>query len=386
MAKGKAMGLWKGKVGSNVFYKIKNSNNAQKQGIRERIYDVANPQSNAQATQRMKLNPANRLAAALKSIIERGFEGVKYGSMSRQAFMKYALAMNSGYPAVPKDNSIIYPGSYLIARGSLPVVNCSFVADDTTLILTSLIVNETTERTIGAWAQALLDNNAFLKEGDQVTFVYGFVTSENINSPIIWGEKSFYLDPNDQTEVLSEGDVWLAIGEDGELKFNTDREAFAAAAVVISRESSVGGHLRSNATLIYNSIYAPLFTDAAYEEARQTYQKKNSALNSDWPTVDDGSESGGTDPMELTLRTIKDDTLCGWWPRIQKFIVADIMDELGGGFSCKVSYWEEDNHIVEGSSVTLEETMRSQVTLLTAEQAATLARQGYVIDPAFIQS
>lgn len=294
MAKGKAMGLWKGKVGSNVFYKIKNSNNAQKQGIRERIYDVANPQSNAQATQRMKLNPANRLAAALKSIIERGFEGVKYGTMSRQAFMKYALAMNSGYPYVPKDNSIIYPGSYLISRGSLPEIKVSFDDDNEQLLHSGLKVTEGALSTIGTLSQSLLDYNAFLNDGDQITIVYGLISSNSIDAPIVWSNRSFYLDVNDTTELMMEGDLYFTIDDSDVLNLNTDSTAFAAAAIIISRESSSGGHLRSNATLVYNSIYATLFTDAAYEEARQTYQKKNSGLNSDWPTVDDGGEGGDT--------------------------------------------------------------------------------------------
>lgn len=65
MAKGSAMGLWRGKKGSNVFYKIANSSNGQQQGIRQRVFDVANPKTAAQAQQRIKMRAAQNFTMHL---------------------------------------------------------------------------------------------------------------------------------------------------------------------------------------------------------------------------------------------------------------------------------------------------------------------------------
>ena len=103
MAKGSAMGLWKGKKGSSVFYQIKNTNSAQKQGIRERNYEPANPKSARQASQRMRMYPAQAVYGVLKDTIERSWQGVKYGQMTRQAYLKSALR-SEFYPFVSKSD------------------------------------------------------------------------------------------------------------------------------------------------------------------------------------------------------------------------------------------------------------------------------------------
>ena len=288
MAKGNFNGLIRGKLGNSVFYKIKNSNNSQKQGIRERVREVSNPQSSAQASQRMKMLPAQRFANALRSVIERGFEGVKYGAMSRQQFMKYALAMTEGFPAVNKDDPNIYPGKYLVSKGSLPKVNCE-VIDSDLHVGTSLSFDDEDPQfdgTIGAYSRALLNYNAWLKEGDQITAVAGVVADQTlgIDSPVIWATKSFIIDSLNTESMESEGDVYFSYTNTA-LQLATDQDSFAAGTVIVSRESETGGHLRSTQSLVVSSAYNELFTSAAINEARKSYMKKNSALNSDWPVV-----------------------------------------------------------------------------------------------------
>lgn len=307
MAKGSAMGLWKGKKGSSVFYKIKNSNSAQKQGIRERVYEVSNPKTASQATQRMKMLPAQRIANILKEVIERGFEGVPYGVQSRQAFLKYALKMTSGVPATDKDASNVYPGKYLIAKGQLPEIVVSD-SDNPNYMNTSLAFDQTgfDIETRAGISQALLQQNAFLKEGDQITIVTCQLSDSDLSSAILyWNVNSWYID---SSAAVSEDFVSGLVAFDNIAAVNgpnIDIETpLLAAAVIISRESVTGGHLRSNAVLHINSAFeTELFGAAALSRARKSYQN-SSVSNSDWPVDPDAEGEVDPDRVRMARLTI----------------------------------------------------------------------------------
>lgn len=282
MAKGSAMGVWKGKKGTSVFYRIKNSNNKQVQGIRERVYDPANPQTSSQAGQRMKMLPAQRMANVLKPIIERGFEGVKYGPMSRNAFLKYALKQNSGFPATSKDDSKVWPGEYLISKGSLPEITCEFNATDVKAIFS--LGCDTPGLTVGTLSADLLAENSYLQAGDQITLC--LCETADFGTPNdavpVWRTVSFILDANDTTTLASLGLTvtvetnHIAIGVDEDLEY------FVAAGLILSRESSTGGHLRSNCRVKLTDSFADfLFSNAALVEARKSYMKQDQ-VQADW--------------------------------------------------------------------------------------------------------
>lgn len=290
------MGLWRGKKGSSVFYKIKNSNSAQKQGIRERVYEVSNPQSTNQASQRMKMLPAQRLAAQLKYVIERGFEGIEYGIKSRNEFMKYALKMTTGFPATEKDATVVYPGKYLIARGSLPKMITTIVQDGTLSQPGFNVENLTDVDTIGKLSAKMLAYNPFLMAGDQITIVVCGCFDDTDNSALSWKVESFILDETDTTP-LSGLTSALKMDKTYQLVLNADQagfEFFAATATILSRESNTGGHLRSESILTVSSDYDYLFTNEAYSAARRSYQKKNAKSNSDWPVEPDNTIGGVT--------------------------------------------------------------------------------------------
>ncbi len=301
MAKGSAMGLWKGKKGSAVFYKIKNSNSAQKQGIRERVYEVSNPKSAAQAAQRMKLLPAQRIATLLKRVIERGFEGVEYGAKSRAVFMKYALAMTEGVPATDKDSSIVYPGKYLIAKGQLPEVFTELSMSGGDPIVTVGLAatrGESTLATVGSLSASLLENNKFLQAGDQITFVLcdGLDASSIEDSKPRWRVVSIFLDTEDARTMAEAGLSGLSIATSRYLQFgvteDTYLDGYMAAACIISRDPEGQGHLRSNATIDIAPVMEDfLFGPTAIARARATYMS-SSDINNDWPVQTEDSVNG----------------------------------------------------------------------------------------------
>lgn len=289
MAKGSADGLWRGKKGSSVFYKIKNSNNAQKQGIRERVYEVSNPKSAAQAGQRMKMYPIQRLASALSDVITRGFEFYDYGPKSRFRFLSLALSQKSGIPAVAKDDTITNPARVFISEGSLPTIQYYFLHDEIGPLEVNLKVNDiSTNPTLGDLSTALILGNSFLRMGDQLTFV---LCQANSLLPLDsqyfqWKVASFKLSDIDDTPVADFlGTSFQFAIYNGIMNFEPiTEEICVAAAVILSREGSDGKHLRSSQKLIVVKDLDFLFDDTErYENCRKSYMK-SSQVNSNWPT------------------------------------------------------------------------------------------------------
>lgn len=285
MAKGSAMGLWKGKKGSSVFYKIANSNSAQKQGIRERIYDVANPQTSAQAGQRMRMYPAQAVYGAIKEVIERSWQGIKYGEAARREYLKGALRA-SVFPAIAKGMGVVVPGPYQIAKGTLQEYRQSFDNNGNFIVdMPAASAVDWENGTIADLSVALLSANPQLANGDQLAFVICYNPTGSTQYPsFVWQVVSFELDTA-STQLISE-----LLPSNIELTATTAHlemalsggATFWAAAMIISREATTP--LRSNATLVCRlDIMQEWYSAAAIEAARKSYMKPETTTQVDWP-------------------------------------------------------------------------------------------------------
>lgn len=282
------MGLWRGKKGSSVFYKIKNSNSAQKQGIRERNYEVSNPQTSSQAGQRMKLLPAQLLYGALKETIERSWQGVSYGEKTRQAFLKSALR-DSVFPALEKGSHVAVPAPYLVSVGSLDEVNVVF--DDNGLLNFNFGFEEELARIdVANLTQALLARPLGYKVGDQLTFILSYRISE-VDTNIRWFVFSIILDYNDTTDLdsllpLSFQFINGGYGNRGlTLEMGGDEVMFAGACVH-SRDAETP--MRSTTRLVVRTDALPEFYGSvALSRARASYMKRTSSGERDWPVDPD---------------------------------------------------------------------------------------------------
>lgn len=288
MAKGYAMERWQGKKGSNVFYKISNSSNAQKQGVRERVYEVSNPKTRSQALQRMKVRAAQNFYNTLAPILNRAMQGVKYGGMTRNEFMRYALSMNNS-PAVSKGSNEAIPGNYLLSKGSL----VSFPLDhsnqgqmyfsapfnlsgpiDPGADLTQEIVDDITE-------------NGAIKEGDQLTFIYYSNGNYIYQSTLISVGEKF---PNNIVcDIVDQKPVIMFLDNGGRID---------AAAIILSRKNG-NKYERSTAYLALNEdsdFIKEAYSTQAINAALATYQKSVSVNgeSTDWPVEpeDDGQGTG----------------------------------------------------------------------------------------------
>lgn len=286
------MGLWKGKKGSSVFYRISNSNSQQKQGIRERAYEISNPRTTSQAGQRMKLLPAQRVYGVLKPIISRGWQGVKYGVESKQEFLKRALKLTTGYPYLEKESSVVIPGAYQISKGTLQQVFTKPSAEgDADTHETSIKIQATgAEETMGAIFTGMLAGSPFLRDGDQITIIGCYQSS---NDEITWDYFSFIIDttstvvPSEQPDFEGIGGnfYWKVDSVNGKINIVTSQTFMLASAVIISRLSD-GEFLRSTSVLAINDSAGSMtnyFGGAAYRRARNSYMNPTRVQSTDWP-------------------------------------------------------------------------------------------------------
>lgn len=272
------MGLWRGRKGSNVFYRIANSSNGQQQGIRQRVFDVANPKTAAQAQQRIKMRAAQNFYNALAPVLDRARQGVKYGGLTRQDFMSAALKMKDGYPSIEKGDPAAVPGEYLVAKGSLngfswnrSVPQSNSIEFNAPVTLANLVEFDG-DVTID---QTILDDitsNGSVHEGDQLTII----ACKKVNGSFIYTVNSVLLKVG---EVLPDCN---ASWENG--IFYVGGTGLVAAAVILSRQNGTS-YLRSNATM---ALMLTALTDYFGDDARRAGIRSYMAAgarnaNVDWP-------------------------------------------------------------------------------------------------------
>lgn len=253
----KAIGLignFKGKVGNMVGYQIPDSNTGNTQGIR--IYQpvVKNPKTSAQAEQRAKLAPINATYRALKSIIDRGNEGLPYGNKSRLAWLKGA-SNAPNMPWIEKGKPIGYPVGCQLTKGSLASLTYT-VGADVIEINAAGVTTETSVATIGAVSTALKAAYPFLKDGDQITIVQGGIMAGSMGFDVF----SFVIDTTSAVAVT------FFSAEAGRINYESANGG-EVGAIIVSREGESGQHLRSTENL---SIEAAAAAAAPYDATSKT--------------------------------------------------------------------------------------------------------------------
>lgn len=288
MAKGAFLSVKRGKLGDSIGYNVSNSNNKERQGWR--IYQpvVANPQTDAQMVQRVKLAAVNNLYRALKEVIKRGFEGKPYGDPSRRAWLKMALGQNfSEGPWIVKGNQVPVPIRQVpLTTGSLvPVV----VGDNSVdFSITSFeLPNDDVPTTLGELSQIFIGWGYM--PGDQVTIIQGWVPAR---LAFAWSVYSFYLDAQDG-RALSELGLFVNTDEDGaavRLVLRQDKPVDALA-IAVSRDGD-GVYLRSTSYIATDpvTVDAVYYGNQMYEMAKRSYMNTE-GKDTNWPIQP--SRSGG---------------------------------------------------------------------------------------------
>lgn len=289
MAKVVNGGNKKGKVGSSIFYTIKNSNNKVTQG--ERIYqpNVTNPQSENQRAQRMKLKPATNFYAALSGILDHSFQGVKYGAMSRQYFLQQAIGKTQDvFPYLLKGENKFVPGPYLMSKGylnSLPWSLDSSVIE----IAGNWVGDDVDEDRIGAISRGLVSYSSFLQDGDQITLISVVEkTIDNVSQfePIIG---RFLIDTNSEASFSEVVPNYTYGGQNESCNFQPtsigSQIKLVAACVILSRKNVSGGEVWQRSTermVVSDRVYEMYMSPSAYADALESYKRTAASNDSDY--------------------------------------------------------------------------------------------------------
>lgn len=129
-----ADGLRKGSTKTKTYSTLPTRKEGRIQIIKDRVYEVSNPQSDGQMRNRVILATVTKAAAVMAPLITISREGVTKAEFARQEFISdnnkflktvagRRIGTNLHYLAAfaPKNNQQLIPNSYIVSKGSLTV-------------------------------------------------------------------------------------------------------------------------------------------------------------------------------------------------------------------------------------------------------------------------
>lgn len=284
MAKGNAfIGIITGKLGDAVGYRVSNSADKVTQGWRPYKATVANPKTEPQAIQRMKMAPAVNFYRLLGQILDNAWQGQRYGNLSRQYFMSLAMAQTTGIPFFMKGDKRFYPGEYQVAQGSLARQSVTAIADN---LLTTSIVSPGVTGTWGEFSQGVINKNFGIKDGDKLTFIFVGTTAAGDYLPAYSYVILDTTNTTDAANILASSNLSFAGDFDAQLQVGVVNAVtnIVAGAVILSRLDSTNGFkwLRSNSVMFCSNAYKELMMGTeAYQSAILSYMNTDN-VSSDW--------------------------------------------------------------------------------------------------------
>lgn len=208
-----------GKVANVVGYKNPASSKANNNFLRERVYTVSNPKTQAQAYQRAKARPAQIFYNAFERVLNHAFLPSLRASRNRNRFISLAMKLNE-LPDLLKGEAFIPFCQYQIAAGALGLDDVakaemfeSAPADtgfywDKSISFPNLRGDDSLEyeasESIGAISEAIINNTTGVVAGMEVTFL-AVVGAVNDPYQRVAQVISFVLDPSNDLTTL--GDV-----------------------------------------------------------------------------------------------------------------------------------------------------------------------------------
>lgn len=269
--------------------------------MRVRVRQIANPKTQAQAMQRMRMTPAVNIYRALSEILDHSFQGIPYGSASHSYFMKHALKGDQ-FPYVEKGELSPIPGSYVISSGSLPEIMASQNDIAGKFVGFGIVTDKADDETftMAELTQAAIDQLG-LASGDQLTFVNCLADEAVYEAVLRWDIRRIILKASSAENapswiVAHSGLICVSMEAIGGLGFYS-----AATAVIVSRPRIKKGRvtwLRSSSHLILEATTLAATRSASrFETCLETYMTAQAAnLDNDYylnqGTADEGDNSG----------------------------------------------------------------------------------------------
>lgn len=215
------------------------------------------------------------------SMLRRGFEELPPGMNVYNAFIQANLGVVKVYITKKmRLNGGVILAPYQITRGSLPSINMTLTSANilqSSVCIDSLIIDATT--TVGAFSQAVLENNEAFLEGDQITFFHGSQTIDMVTRTpraTIKGYK-IVLDTADDTMLW---DHVSPIGFSSVNNFVGASQVITdGAAVWVHSREDVDGDLKVSTQFLYveNAALATYQNNSALVASINSYGGVNSA-------------------------------------------------------------------------------------------------------------
>lgn len=273
---------------------------------------VANPQTLAQMSQRMKLTPVQNFYRGLAGLLDHSWQGVKYGNPSRLHFYSQALKKlnESGVPYVNKGDRQFVPWKFPVSTGSIPA-KFSVTNMGATGTVTFDIVGSQTAHNLGELSQAFIDGNLGLQNGDQLTFIFIYEV-DGAYLPIY---RRIVLDTSSEVTLSQIEGVFIALStsEGTSFELKTDggsniEEKVVGAAMIVSRLS---GNIwqRNNTTMAVAADIVVLYgNNTAFNDMLASYRTSKSTESDKY--LNNGFSAEIVDPAVTILSaTTRDITM-----------------------------------------------------------------------------
>lgn len=264
------LGTASGSVGDVTMYR--------REGVqvnRARVREVANPKTNAQATQRNFLAPVAKFYAPLSSVLEKSYEGLNK-SKSYSAFLKknIDLARRNGW-YLPKGTPF-FPLPYQVSRGTIqPVPNVLETTENhlcLNVVLGEFVDANINTLTVGQFAQSVISQGYL--EGDQVTII---LIGDNGEGEYFPQSCRFYLEPESTVllkDVLSNIQL-IAATPDGIYVRLADIFDLVAGVAIISRYENNQWRRSTQTLIVDENIMAVVMSASQASNAIRSYQDNN---------------------------------------------------------------------------------------------------------------
>ena len=267
--------------------------------VSEKVTQMRNPRSAAQMQTRTKFTNIVSMYRGIRPLINYGFETKSKGCSDYNMFVRVNMQQTPVYLTKQQvAGGACVAAPYQITQGSLPAIVISGTGNSakTDIYLGALTIGATT--TVAQFAQAVVENNADYKYGDQISY---FLVKQKVNEETgipycQFSACKVVLDAADSTTKL-----WDVVFRNG---FSTQDSSLAHSGNdgdcvfcwVHSRKASNGKTLVSSQMLLNaNSILADYQGDMAYNLASSSYgQSISTFLSPDGDATGSAGDGGST--------------------------------------------------------------------------------------------
>ena len=268
--------------------------------VSEKVTQMRNPRTAAQMQIRTKFTNIVSMYRGIRPLINYGFESKSKGCSDYNMFVRVNMQQTPVYLTKQQvAGGACVAAPYQITQGSLPAIVISGTGNSakTDIYLGALTIGATT--TVAQFAQAVVENNADYKYGDQISY---FLVKQKVNEETgipycQFSACKVVLDAADSTTKL-----WDVVFRNG---FSTQDSSLAHSGNdgdcvfcwVHSRKASNGKTLVSSQMLLNaNSILADYQGDMAYNLASSSYGQSMTAFLSPDGDATGSTGDGGSTP------------------------------------------------------------------------------------------